>query len=157
MNELKQYIMSVVGAALVCGVIKSLVSGSGMKAAVVNMMCGLFVAITALTPVLKIEIPDLHNYINPISDTANEITQQAVTSTRQDMARIIMEEVRAYILEKANSLNMNIDVEVKLDDKELTPIGAIIVGSVSPYEKTVLGEYMERTLDIPEEKQQWME
>jgi hypothetical protein len=46
-------------------------------------------------------------------------------------------------------------VEVNLDDEKLTPDEIVIMGAISPYNKTVLIDYIQGTLGVPEEKLQW--
>lgn len=157
MEDLRQYILSLIGAALICSVVKNLIGSSSTSREVVRVVCGVFMAITALSPIVKIEIPDLTSYIQPFFSTATVISNNAVESSREDMAVIIKEETRSYILEKANSHNMDIDVEVDLDEEKLIPDGITITGSISPYDKALLSDFIRKTFDIPEGQQQWME
>lgn len=157
MDELKQYILSLIGSALICGVIKCFFGDKAKTKGIVNIGCGLFFAITALSPVVDIDIPDIGSYIEPISNMATEISQDAAGASLSEMELIIKDEISAYILEKASTLNMNIDVEVNLDEYRHIPCSVVIKGAVSPYGKTVLTEYIQRTLDIPEENLRWME
>ncbi len=157
MEDLRQYILSLIGAALICCVVQNLIATSSSSKEVVHIICGVFMAITALSPIVKIEIPDLTSYIQPFFSTATEISNNAAESSREDMAVIIKKETRAYILEKADSYNMDIDVEVDLDEERLVPDGITITGSVSPYDKVLLSDFIRKTFDIPEGQQQWME
>ena len=157
MDGLKQYILSLIGSALICGIVKCFFGHKTKTKGIINLGCGLFLAITALSPVLDIDIPEISSYIVPISNMATEISQDAAEVSMWEMELIIKDEVSAYILEKASTLNMNIDVEVNLDDNRPIPCGVVIKGAVSPYDKAVLTDHILRTLDIPEENLQWME
>ena len=157
MDGLKQYVISLIGAALICSVIKCFLGRNGTLSAIINVVCGIFLAITAFAPVIDIQIPDLASYIEPISNTASRISQDATASTKEEMAVIIKDEIRTYILKKATTHNMDVDVEVNLDDEKLIPSDIVIKGRVSPYNKTVLNNYIQETLGIPEENLQWVE
>lgn len=157
MEDLRQYILSLIGAALICCVAKNLVGASGKSKEVIHIVCGIFMAITALSPIVKIEIPDLSSYVQPVFSTATEISHDAAESAKEDRADIIKEQTRAYILEKANSRNMDVDVEVTLDEENLIPSSITIIGSISPYDKAVLSDYIQKTFDIPEVQQRWAE
>lgn len=157
MEGFRQYILSLIGAALVCGVVKNLVGTCGKNEEIIHIICGIFMAITALSPVVRIEIPDLSSYVQPFFSTAAEVSREAKESSKEDQADIIKEQTRAYILEKANSHNMDVDVEVALDEESLVPRGITIFGSISPYDKTLLGNFIRKTLDIPEGQQRWVE
>ena len=157
MDNLRRYIVSLICAALICSIVKILAGGIKASNIIINIVCGLFMMITVLSPVLDFEIPDLNSVFQPVYSEAVKISTDAMEASREDMAVIIKEETRAYILEKANLNNMDIDVEVKLDEQGLVPCGVTITGQVSPYDKTVLTNYIYRTLNIPEEAQKWVE
>ncbi len=157
MDNLRQYILSLICAALICSIIKILAGSTRGSSGILNVLCGLFMAITVLSPAVDFEIPDISLTFQSIYSDANKLSVAAMNNSKEDMAEIIKSETRAYILEKANLNNMDIDVEVKLDDQGLVPSGVIITGQVSPYDKTVLTNYIHRMLDIPEEAQKWVE
>lgn len=157
MDGLKQYVISLIGAALICSVIKCFLGRNGTIVAIIHVVCGLFLAITVFAPVLDIQIPNFASYVEPILNAANDISQEAAESTKDEMAVIIKDEIRTYILKKASAHNMDVDVEVNLDDEKLIPGDIVIKGLVSPYNKTVLNHYIQETLGIPEENLQWVE
>ena len=157
MDDFRKYILSVVSAAMICSIVMNLSVRAGKSSGLINIVCGLFLATTVLMPIMNIELPDYYFRIQSIYETANHISQKASDTARENMASIIKEKTRTYILEKASSLNMDIDVEVNLDDEDLTPVGVVVTGTVSPYERTLLLDYIHKSLDIPEEQQQWKE
>ena len=156
MDGLQQYVMSLVGAALICSVVKNLVGGSSRFKEVIRVVCGVFMVITAISPLMAVRIPDFDSYIQPIFDTGWKISNDAVNASKAEMVDIIKEETRAYILEKANSRNVDIDVEVGLDEEVLVPTEVIITGRVSPYDKALISKYILETLNIPEGQQRWI-
>ena len=156
MDGLRQYILSLICAAFVCGVLKTLMRRSKSTTRLANIVCGLFLAITAISPIIDIQIPDFNTDISSVYKDAVEIASDGWRASQMDMAEIIKEETSTYILEKAKLHNMDVDVEVVLDDQDV-PKGVIISGAVSPYDKSVLGSYIDTMLNIPEEQQLWME
>ena len=156
MDGLQQYVMSLVGAALICSVVKNLVGGASRFKEVIRVVCGVFMVITAISPLMAVRIPDFDSYIQPIFDTGWKISNDAVNASKAEMVDIIKEETRAYILEKANSRNVDIDVEVGLDEEVLVPTEVIITGRVSPYDKALISKYILETLNIPEGQQRWI-
>ncbi len=155
MEGIRYYILSFVCAAIICSIIKLLVARTGKIASLMNIVCGLFIGITALSPIMDFKLPDYNSNIQNVYETANQISQEAVFTTREDIAGIITEETQAYILEKASSLDMDVVVEVNLNEEDLIPESVVVVGPVAPYEKKLLANYIQQTLDIPEERQQW--
>ena len=157
MDNLRSYIVSLICSALICGIVKILAGSIKASIFIIYIVCGLFLMITVLSPALDFEIPDLNSAFQPVYSEAVKISEDARDASREDMAVIIKEETKTYILEKANLNNMDIDVEVKLDEQGLVPCGVTITGQVSPYDKTVLTNYIHRMLNIPEEAQEWVE
>lgn len=157
MDDLKRYVLSLIGASLICGVIKYFSGRSGKFNGIINVACGLFLAITVFSPILAVKVPDLTSVISePFYNIGEEISRDAAQSTKEEMETIIKDELRTYILEKASAHNMDINVEVNLDDEKLTPDEIVITGATSPYNKTVLTDYIQGTLGVPEEKLQWI-
>jgi len=58
-------------------------------------------------------------------------------------------------LDKANQMGLDISVEVSLGEDDMIPNGIAITGTVSPYAKEVMETFMEDTLGIAKENQQW--
>ena len=72
------------------------------------------------------------------------------------MSAIIKDRTEAYILDKAASMGLSLRVEVILSEEEIPkPITVKLWGTVPPYTKTRLRNWMEDTLGIGEEDQLW--
>lgn len=155
MGEIRQYLLALVAAALVCGVVKKLVAGKKQIKGMVDMICGIFLAVTVLSPWVDVQIPDMRSFVQTFNVEANEVAQEGSNRASEQRQGIIKQEVKTYILEKAHARNMNIDVDVILDINSGMPNGVKITGDVSPYDKAVLSQYIAQTLSIPEESQKW--
>ena len=155
MGEIRQYLLALVAAALVCGVVKKLVAGKKQIKGMVDMICGIFLAVTVLSPWVDVQIPDVRSFAQTFINEGNEAAQEGSDRASEQMHGIIKQEVQTYILEKAHARNMNIDVDVILDVDSGIPYGVKITGDVSPYDKAVLSQYITQTLSIPEEAQKW--
>lgn len=157
MDSFRQYVLSLIASALICSIFKKILGVTGKPGSLTNVVCGLFMVITALSPVVNFDIPDFDSFTYPIFADAKKVSEAAAETAKADMCEIIKEEARTYVLEKAKSCNVDIDVEVSLDDEKLVPDRITVTGSVSPYDKTVLQDYICTTLDIPKERQIWTE
>jgi hypothetical protein len=98
--------------------------------------------------------------IVPVTDLywseAEEITAQGENLARQAMEEIIKTQAEAYILDKAADLGVSLDVYVSLTSQDLpVPQGVILTGSVSPYQRSVLSQDIEKHLGIEGGKIQW--
>ena len=79
---------------------------------------------------------------------------QAEDETKRQMAAIISEEAASYILDKADALGLQLEVQVELD-AELLPCGVRLQGAASPYARSQLSGQIETELGIPKERQVW--
>lgn len=152
MEAVRQYIISVVAAALLCGIVIGLMP-PGRANPIIRMVCGLFLAYTVLRGLtgLDLQTPDWVEF------TATDARQAAAfgESLGQDaLAQVIKEQTRTYILDKAATLGLTLEVEVTLDESQV-PRAVSIRGQTSPYERQQLQNAITRELGIAKENQQW--
>ena len=77
-------------------------------------------------------------------------------SVHDQTVSIIKEKTEAYILEKAESLGLDISVEINFGEADsMVPTEVRISGPVSPYAKDQLSKTISTDLGIPEERQIW--
>ena len=156
MTQIRQYILSAVAAALLCSILRGSLGKTARFSALIDIVCGLFIAFILFAPLIDIDL----NVIDfALADSfqmgAQDAVEEGEETAQAAVLSIIKEQTQAYILDKADSLGMNISVEVEIDQDTNIPNGAIIHGTVSPYEKTMFCQYMEASLGIPEANQQW--
>lgn len=157
MEVIKQYIISVCAAAILCGIIKTLAEKTGASSSIIRALCGVVLTITAIRPLLIFPITDISDVLRSYRTEGEHIANQAVLDIRKTREEIIIDRLRTYILDKAASLGASIEVEIFLDENETgVPVGAIIHGSISPYGKQRLTEILASELGIQREAQQWM-
>ena len=113
-------------------------------------------AITILSPVVNISFSHITDYLNGLSAEGNFYSNSGKTLAEESMATIIKEQSEAYILDKANRMDLDIAVEVALDESNNSiPCAVTITGNISPYAKEVIGSYIEENLGISKEQQMW--
>lgn len=156
MEEIRTYLISVTAASLVCGIVNTLAGKKGTISSVIKLLTGLFLALTVVRPVVDLSIPDLNSYISSINTDAQAAVADGKNMASAELSAIIKAQTQAYILDKAASLGVDMEVEVILSDgAPPLPVGVILTGAVSPYAKAHLSTYLEETLGIPREAQQW--
>jgi len=156
MSSLKQYLLSVIICAIVCSVISCFFKKKSANGMTIQLLSGIFMTITIISPLMKVQLPDLNIYYDSIYHDALQITNDAKYQTRNHTSQIIKENTEAYILVKADSMNADITVDVVLDQSDPPiPVEVYINGTVSPYEKSVLSEYIQTNLNITKENQIW--
>lgn len=156
MGSLRAYILSVICAAVICGILQMLVP-KGTVSTLIKVITGLVVVITALSPFINEEIFrwDLQ-FDRIVSDGSAAITagQDAASELLKER---IKEETESYILTKASAMGITLAAEVEVaSDFPNAPERVILNGNVSPYGKQQLTSYLSSELGIPEENQKWI-
>ena len=156
MSVLKAYMLSVVAAAILCAVAQGLLSKKTAIGRIVYLLSGILLAVTVIAPLGNITFHGVSDYWEKISDDAQKYVSEGTAMAENQKLDIIKTQTEAYILDKANRMGLQIAVEVELDDyKGNIPCGVVVSGTVSPYAKEQLGSYMEDTLGIAKENQEW--
>ena len=154
MEALRQYVISVVAAAMLCGVVIRLFPQGSAKQ-VGKLICGLFLAYTVLSPVSRVDFSRLPEFSLQCMEDGEEAASMGENLARDSLADIIKEETEAYILDKAADLHANVTVEVVLDGESL-PASVTISGEASPYARWQLQSLIESDLGISKENQKWI-
>lgn len=154
MTAIREYLLSITAAAVLCSIVNSLAARAGTAAAAVKMLTGIVLALAVISPLLSISLDHVYAFADGVESEAGEVVASGENYAREAMADIITTRVRAYILDKAEALGAQIEVTVRLDGSNM-PAGATISGSVSPYARQVLSETIAQDLGIPTEAQIW--
>ena len=156
MDQIREYLISITATALICSAAVKLIN-KGMIGAVVKLIAGIIMVLAVVAPWLSIRLDSLQDFASDIRVEAGDVAAEGENSARQAMAAIITGEVRTYILEKAESLGVELTVEVELREDDLpVPDAVRLQGQVSPYAKSVLTEYIAVNLGIAAEDQIWI-
>lgn len=155
MEDLRQYVISVVAAAFICGTIMGLLP-KGSARELVKMICGLFLAFTVLSPISRFDFSRLAEIDDLFTDEAAQAAAMGENLNREALHAIIKAETEAYILDKAAQLNVELEVEVTVstDDPPL-PVAVSLSGSISPYARRRLEAILTDEIGIPKENQAW--
>ncbi len=156
MESIRTYLLSVICAAVISAIIVNLVGNNSTYSAMIKLLTGLFLSITVISPLLKIEMNHFSSYFSEVQIDASNAIHDGTMTANDALSEIIKENTEAYILDKAASMGVTLDVAVSLTgDSAPKPQSVIIDGAVSPAVKIRLQEMIENDLDIPREKQLW--
>ncbi len=157
MDGIREYLIRLTAAALVCGIVTSLVGKKGSIGSVIKLLVGIFMMMTIVSPWMRIRFDSLESYFEDISTHAQVLVDEGENAVRDDLATIIKEKTQAYILDKANSFGAELTVEVSVDGSELpVPNVVRISGSISPYGRKQLESIITQELGIALEDQIWI-
>lgn len=156
MSSIAKYFLCVAAASVVCAAVNSLVNDKGTYAAILKILCGIFLTVTVLSPWADLKIDNFRILPDGIREEAQSAVNAGKESTANAQKEIIKTKTEAYILDKATSLGIEAAVEVTLSSSDPpVPASVTICGSASPYAKARLRQYMTAELAIPEENQIW--
>lgn len=156
MEAIREYVIGVTAAALLCAGAVKLIPG-GSVGAVVKSVSGLLMVLALLRPVVELELSELEILTDGIGESAQQYVEDGQQQAQEALREGITGQVRAYILDKARELETELTVEVELTQEPLpVPERVILQGRISPYAKSVLTEYLEKELGIGAEDQIWI-
>ena len=155
MDGIKEYLIGVITAAILCTIVSQLAGKGSFLGAAIKLITGVFMLLALVSPITKIRFKPA-NLFSDISFQADQITASASDSTRESISGIIKDQTRAYILDKANLSGTELSVDVILSDSDIpTPVSVVLSGNISPYAKKILTERIEKDLGIGREAQIW--
>lgn len=153
MEGLRQYVISVTAAALLCAALTGMTRKSP-AGELIRMLCGLVLTFTVLYPISRVKLAEMT--IAPPAWEGESMAAQGEKIARETLRDIIKSDTEAYILDKAAALDLSVRVKVSLsEDTVPVPVGVILSGAVSPYARSQLTNVIEKELGIPKENQLW--
>ena len=157
MEGIREYLLSVTGAALLCSIVISLSPPKGSQSGLIKLICGLFLCFTVLSPLLDIQISDLPDYAHDFLEDGQSAAREGADEASEALRRIITDETESYIMDKAAQYSAEVTPRVTLSDTDPpVPIRCTLSGNVSPYVRQQLKKILETDLGIPEENQTWI-
>ncbi len=153
MDNVKGYLLSIICAALICGILSGLVQ-SGFARDLLKMICGLCLTLCILRPLSRIRWEEWLDFTVPYEAEARQTAAMGEKMAAGAMSDIIKQRAEAYILDKAASLNAELEIEIILNVEQI-PASATLSGKVSPYAKRKLEAFLETDLGITKENQRW--
>lgn len=156
MLAISAYIRSVTGAALIGAVILRLLEGKGSAAALGKILVGIFMALSVLAPVAKVELSSVGTLLPELSLDASGVVAEGEVYGKKALAESISSRVEAYILDKAAQMDVTLRVQVELSEDVIpVPQRVRLQGNISPYAKTRLQSIIQNDLGIKKENQIW--
>ena len=156
MESLRAYLIGLVAAAILTGIVTQLMGDKGTQGAMIKLISGLFLVFTVIAPIANIDLSGLRDFSADFSEAGEEAALIGEDITRESLAAVIKQRSEAYILDKAAGLDVELEVDVTVsDDKMPVPSAVLIRGKVSPYAKARLQSIIVENLGIDKEKQIW--
>ena len=154
MDGLREYVIRVVAAALISGVVIRLTEGIG-SGEIIRMLCGLFMTLILLQPIIGRRELQWEFMLPQIRRQAEENVLEGVAAAEKIRQEFIMRQAETYISNRAAEMDTQIQAEVMLGEDNL-PESAVLTGAVSPLNKSRLTQIIASELGIPRERQEWI-
>lgn len=156
MGGLRDYLIGVISAAMICTVVMRLVRNYDTLGKIAKLMCGIFITYTVLSPLPAFDLSDLSGIASRYTAEAQEAADEGVQISQDALRQSIKERTEAYILDKAKSLEADLRVEVELSKDEIpVPKTVSIFGKTSPYAKKKLSSMIAEEIGVEMENQKW--
>lgn len=156
MYGVRAYLLSVCGAALICAIAKRFVDNRGPAAGVGKLLIGSFLVLTVLKPISALKLDFLESFTLNIQEDALYAVRQGEENTYQALSENIKQRTAAYILQRAQELNVDLDIEVVVSNDDIPiPEKIYLSGTVAPFAKRQLQLMIEQDLGIAKECQIW--
>lgn len=150
---LREWITSVVAAALLVSAAQSLIPEGGVKRAA-SLTGGLILLLALMQPVLGADLKRLELDLEPYRAAVRERQEELEQSGETEWETLIAQRTAAYIWDKAEELGLRVSVRVTVEpDTDGVPVPAAVEVTGPPSE--ALAEYLERELGIARERQVW--
>lgn len=156
MVHIRQYLFSIITAAVICAIIRGLTNKKNAPATVVHFVSSVFLVIIVLLPWSRWSFSDISAHIKDYSDNAQAIANNGVSAAKEEMTAIIITKTETYIVNKAESLGVALCADViACDESTGQPTSVMITANTSPYLRQVVSQYISADLGIPEANQVW--
>ena len=138
MNAIGELILKIACAGIVCAILRQVVGKEGFLSGTITLVTGLYMLITVAGGLFTLPDMRFDTVFTQVGDAAQELTQQGN--------------------EQGKNVLSELTVEVMLSDDQVpVPRGVRLTGSISPYNKTVLSDWIDEQLGIGKEDQIWIQ
>lgn len=155
MDALRQYIVSVIAAAILCSIFTGLIN-KGIVGDLIKLTCGVLLTVVLISPLADIKHFTLHGVNMEWSRDTHIAVSAGEKYSAEALSTIIKQETEAYILNKAKDLDLALSADVVLSrDVPPVPVEVYLSGAAAPLARQKLTEALVAELGIAKEKLIW--
>lgn len=156
MEQISDYLLKIIAAAMICAAVSRLFHGSLPLHKILKLLCGVFMVCTILSLRPQMEIRQFVSGLSDIELQAQSAVRLGEDEYKQLLKERIQEQTQAYILEKAHEMDADLEVEVELSNDDIpVPVAVTMIGKASPYVRQILSGMITDELGIDKERQIW--
>ena len=154
MEGLREYVLRVVAAAVISGVLIRLTKKNG-SGEVIRMLCGIFMTIILIHPIAGRKAVFRDVLLPDITGQAASISEEGTAAADNIRREFIKQRVETYILSRAEAMDADIQADISLGEDSV-PASVRITGRISPLNRSKLAQMIASDLGIPREQQEWI-
>lgn len=157
-GALGTYLLSVAAVGLLVSLILSLLPEGPLRRSG-TFVGSLLLILAVLSPLVKLDADTIAQAIARVRMEAREAVSGVETDNREILAAIIKEDCETYIWDKARDMGLVLEEVVVAVEEGVGypyPTGVAITAGLAPAQQLALMEWIEETLGIPQEKQEWI-
>ena len=128
---------------------------AGEDSRVTRLTVGLVLMLALCAPASELRLADVSQILAQSRTEAEQAVSGVEVRSRDLLARIISERTEAYILDKAEALEVSLDVKVSVSEEGI-PNAVTLTGPCSPYARRILSAAIASDLGIAKEHQTWI-
>ena len=157
MDAIREYLIGVVAAALLCGIITTIIGTKGTVGVAVKLLSGLLMLLAVIRPWTSITFDGFFDWSEGIAADGTGIVTSGEMMAEEAYHLGIKKQIESYILDKARALDCNLKVEVILSDGSIpVPKQVRLTGELSPYARRTLTNEITQHLGIDQEDLIWI-
>lgn len=159
MELTRQWLLGVACAAMAAALCQSLLPEGGGKR-ICRLAGGLALLLAAVHPLLGLDADDLNRLAGTLPAAAQGYSQALEEENDLIYQSIIERKSAAYILDKAETLGISCQVEVKCRDDQAeipSPYSVLVWGRWTQEQRSRLEEILQEDLGIPPQRQRFEE
>lgn len=153
----RAYLLSIAAAALLLALVQALLPQGAVKRTA-TMAGSLLVILAVLSPLARLDYDSLARSISKLQVETESLRTGIEVGNRELMAGIIKQRCETYILDKAEQMGVELQVEITVSEGAgyPYPTAAVLRGAVTEGQRQTLTDYIAENLGIPAEQQEWI-
>ena len=151
-GRLTGVVFRIICAAFLCTLLGA-IGSSGPAGRLRKLMAGIFLMLTVLQPVTRLELPELD--LESIRAEARDAVREGQSVAALEKNARITEALESYIWNKASGMGLDLQVRVRVGEDGM-PNSVELTGDLSPEQQENLSECIARELGLGKEAQIWI-
>lgn len=156
MEGIREYLIGVIAAALLCAVASLLIEPKGTVGVAVKLVSGFLLLLAVLRPWVDLPTQGLFHWADDFNADGAIYAEEGKVIANAFYKDSIKQQLTAYILDEARAFNCNVTAEIILSDEvPATPRQIRLSGEVSPYARQALTNLLTEKLGLSREDLIW--